>query len=684
MRKLTSTLTTPILAGVVFLLLALLLPFEIANAQGSVGVDTVRNALGEIPGSGPAHFVYLFVVSILGWIAFMMASVMDFVLMEMVFKYGELYLQSFGGAVEIGWATIRDLMNVAFIFGLVYIGLRFILFSDDGAAKRNLALLIIAALLVNFSLFFAKAIVDVSHALIYQFNETASFIVIDEAGTERTGSLSGAIISTFAVSSVIGMQPDSWSNTSGWIMVALITITLLLLSFIFIAIAVILLIRTVVITFLLIFSPIMFIGWVFPALSSMSRQWLRTFLSQAFLAPLLFLFVYLSLMITNEIFQADIIGPDAQFSDRNYQVYSGFVLGITFLIISLIAAQKLGSGAAGASVQMLDNGRRRLQTRTANMVKTGGQTGVRIATAPFRAGANALGRKFVGGAGKQLENLNNWSERSAGGRAVKAIAFSTFGFNERSRQQAFTAMQNRKFGGYSYQDNKDFKEKQQVKHNELENEEERSNARANAEKILDSAESTTEDIIKALSSLADTIKYMSDTELAKAGLKTLKDPKIAVNLTDRQIEGLEKSGKYSNDQIREIKQARKTGQINIAQTGISLEQEKAKKLTAAIDNNVVKAQRERLMSQSVSDAGKLPNEVFREPSMYAYITPRIMEEKIRTGDIKDEDMKKIKEALLKHLGISSFDELNNDSKKNNQWAKWMNSNSSYAAQFFNN
>ena len=359
-----------------------------------------------VEGRGIALFVYRFVLTFLGFITLMMGRVMDGVLQNFVFGYGDLYLSTFGYAVEITWVTIRDLMNVAFIFGLVYIGFRFILFADDGAAKRNLALLIIAALLVNFSLFFAKAIVDVSHGILYEFNSMVEFVDLEEGEEARFDSLSGAIMYTYAITSVLGGDGSSSitnvEGRSGWIMVALITVTFLLLSFVFIAVAVILVIRTTIITFLLIFSPIMFIGWVFPALANLSRTWLRTFISQSFLAPLIFLFLYISLIITDAIFRAPTDGERGSLVDLDFQVYAGFVLGITFLIISLIAAQKLGSGAAGASVQMLDNGRRRLQRGSVNMAKGTYRTGGRA----LAAGTGAFMRNTRGlSAQKKLDDF---------------------------------------------------------------------------------------------------------------------------------------------------------------------------------------------------------------------------------------------------------------------------------------
>ena len=61
--------------------------------------------------------------------------------------------------VTVGWRIIRDLINVSFIFVLIYAGIRLILGLDSGV-KKTLVNIVLAALLMNFSLFFTKVIID--------------------------------------------------------------------------------------------------------------------------------------------------------------------------------------------------------------------------------------------------------------------------------------------------------------------------------------------------------------------------------------------------------------------------------------------------------------------------------------------------------------------------------------------
>src|SRR3989338_4333342 len=67
--------------------------------------------------------------------------------------------------VTVGWTAVRDFANMFFIFALLYIAIQTILGLAGGGAKRVLAHVIIAALLINFSLFATKVVIDSGNIL---------------------------------------------------------------------------------------------------------------------------------------------------------------------------------------------------------------------------------------------------------------------------------------------------------------------------------------------------------------------------------------------------------------------------------------------------------------------------------------------------------------------------------------
>ena len=82
--------------------------------------------------------------------------------------------------IAVGWTTIRDLINLFFIFILLYAAISTILQYGNYQLKNVLAKIIIAALLINFSLMIGKMVIDASHILAWEFynridvNDTAN------------------------------------------------------------------------------------------------------------------------------------------------------------------------------------------------------------------------------------------------------------------------------------------------------------------------------------------------------------------------------------------------------------------------------------------------------------------------------------------------------------------------------
>lgn len=71
--------------------------------------------------------------------------------------------------INVGWTTVRDFSNMFFIFALLYIAIKTILGLGGGQTKRWVANLIIAAVMINFSLFATKVVVDAGNVLAMGF-----------------------------------------------------------------------------------------------------------------------------------------------------------------------------------------------------------------------------------------------------------------------------------------------------------------------------------------------------------------------------------------------------------------------------------------------------------------------------------------------------------------------------------
>lgn len=342
------------------LLLFLVVP-GVVQAQG-VGEWLLSTLWGIVAG-----FLGFFL-----WLAalFLNASVNLFVI-----GFGNLYTTTgLGIAIDSIWVIIRDVMNLAFIFGLLYIGIKIILNSDDSRARALLANLIIAALLVNFSLFISKFVVDVSNALgaeIVQNGFPESSIDESASGANTGGLYQNIQTVDIGEQFMDVLNITSLLNGKG-VHIAFIlgaAVFLIISIFVFAAGAVMLSIRFAVLNLYIALSPLMFIGWAFPPLQKYTGEYWRGFLNRAFFAPIYLFMLYLSLVVLGNmgasVNTATMVGnleeafPDPGAAAGGFgpetatqaalSIIPFFVLSCIFLIASLVIASKMGAqGAAGA------------------------------------------------------------------------------------------------------------------------------------------------------------------------------------------------------------------------------------------------------------------------------------------------------------------------------------------------
>src|SRR3989344_9659875 len=67
--------------------------------------------------------------------------------------------------VTKAWGAVRDIANIFFIIALLYIAIKTILNLGNSNSKKLLTYVIIVALVINFSLFFTKVVIDASNVI---------------------------------------------------------------------------------------------------------------------------------------------------------------------------------------------------------------------------------------------------------------------------------------------------------------------------------------------------------------------------------------------------------------------------------------------------------------------------------------------------------------------------------------
>ena len=67
--------------------------------------------------------------------------------------------------IKQGWTVVRDLCNIGFIFILLWLSISTILGLNEHGVKHALSRVIIAAVLINFSLMFTQMVIDIPNML---------------------------------------------------------------------------------------------------------------------------------------------------------------------------------------------------------------------------------------------------------------------------------------------------------------------------------------------------------------------------------------------------------------------------------------------------------------------------------------------------------------------------------------
>src|SRR5690606_21957837 len=76
------------------------------------------------------------VANVFGTLLGLCASILNAGINEFVIRFADNFTGSgVGRAVDSVWVIIRDFMNLAFIFGVLYIGFKIILNSDDSQTR---------------------------------------------------------------------------------------------------------------------------------------------------------------------------------------------------------------------------------------------------------------------------------------------------------------------------------------------------------------------------------------------------------------------------------------------------------------------------------------------------------------------------------------------------------------------
>lgn len=255
--------------------------------------------------------------------------------------------------VNESWRIVRDFVNMFFILILIVMAFGTIFDIQKFHWRSVLVPLLIAALMINFSLTIGEYVIKISNDLASVVLRQISGFSGDMAqGLSIQKSIPGDRFAAAALASIA-------NNSTGLLvslifsLVFLVTSLLALLSAFIFA-----LVRIPVLWFLLIVSPIAWIGYSLPSLRGQTwSAWWKHFFCWCFFLPYYLFFLMFAVMFIRrkndlaaslpspDSFMATFTGPGGSFTDMLF-----YVLTMIFMIGGLVAAKKLAC-ASGSGIK---------------------------------------------------------------------------------------------------------------------------------------------------------------------------------------------------------------------------------------------------------------------------------------------------------------------------------------------
>lgn len=257
------------------------------------------------------------------------------------------------GVIEITWSFIRDILNMTFIFILLWTAIQILIgYEARYNAKKMLTNVIIVAILINFSLFAAKLMVDGSNIVslkIYEAMKANSSTGNNNASISDRVMNTVGLTSLYNISEIFTTSSIQAEGTCATNPGALITISVMGSIFLIVLClalglaAILFLVRLVNIIFLFIKSPLWVWGYVMPGNSYVSKfkdEWMSE-MKHVLIFPIAYLFwMLVAVIIFEKLGSVKQVAPDGTTTN-----------GVSLL--NLICQSPGGAGGFGQSISLV-------------------------------------------------------------------------------------------------------------------------------------------------------------------------------------------------------------------------------------------------------------------------------------------------------------------------------------------
>ncbi|MGB2791109.1 MAG: hypothetical protein WBC29_00980 [Candidatus Moraniibacteriota bacterium] len=258
------------------------------------------------------------------------------------------------GAIYEVWLIVRDFLNIFFILVLLFSAFATIFQLDRYEYKKTIPMLVIMALLVNFSFPIARFVIDLANVPMYFFSQ--NIFGVDGPNEITSGILSGTKMQNILIPGIDDKSLTAFSTTH----LLAATICMFLFGISFLVLSVLMLVRMIALAILVMFSPIGFVGMITPALQGFAKGWWDKLFKWAFYGPIAVMFVLVSVIVMKSA--GDSIYPTAgaggvfqstgnSVNDNMISAVAFFTIPIVLFWIAITSAEKYSNDMSGMSVK---------------------------------------------------------------------------------------------------------------------------------------------------------------------------------------------------------------------------------------------------------------------------------------------------------------------------------------------
>lgn len=413
-------------------------PTEFINSQSIFRLSVASLLESAVVSLANAVLVFL------SWIAGFAGAILDYVLS---FTIVNMNANVFGNGtpanpgitgINTAWKIIKDLMNIAFIFILLYESIKIIIGQGSvESVKRFVLGIVLASLLINFSLFFTKVLIDASNIVtigVYRSILSTPVTPPQPGQPPRSNSIATILLNKLRLQTIYSTSnPNLSTNGVGGALIFLIgsSIIFLVSTFVMFAITANFIIRYITLIILLVLSPIAYMGIALSGVKKYQNDWWESLRGQLIFAPVFMIMLMIVIQLISspgfvsqgtfaDLFLNTNINPNANTANAGGVTAgtgaAGLVLNFAVVIGLLIATLTVSKGLA-------KKGSEHIGSATGWLTNKAGNT--------FMGGAAALGRNTMG---------NGWLAKKANDAQLLEDAQKKTGFSGAwARTKLYTA-----------------------------------------------------------------------------------------------------------------------------------------------------------------------------------------------------------------------------------------------------